>query len=92
MAGFLKVISAIYLIIVWLFVAVAAMLPSIGGAAGIAHGLSFILAILSGIVLSIPAAALYAFAQVVEDVRSTRNHLAAMRRYYEPGAPQQDWQ
>jgi hypothetical protein len=86
-AGFLKVISAIYLILLWAFIAIAIAagadntLPSAGKA-----GATLLITVI-GVLSSIPAVALYAFGQVVEDIRSARNHLHAMRRYYEPQAP-----
>jgi hypothetical protein len=56
-------------------------------AAGTAHVIAFMIAV----GLSIPAVALFAFGQVVGDVRIMRNHariqsdhLQAMRAYYEP--------
>ena len=39
------------------------------------------------VVLSIPAVALFAFGQVVGDVRAMRQHLRVMRNYYEPDHP-----
>lgn len=46
-------------------------------------GATFLL-FLGAVLLSIPAIALYAFGQVVGDVRIMAGHLAAMRKYYEP--------
>jgi hypothetical protein len=86
-AEFLKVISVVYLIIVWIAVALFFFVPVPGDAYAVA---AKVLSIVGGISLSIPAAAMFAFAQVVEDVRAIRahmtaqtDHLKAMRRYYE---------
>jgi len=78
MASFLKFISGLYLVIVWLAFAIVA-----AGSNGQTQIFGLV-ALLSAIGASIPAAALYAFGQVVEDVRQSRDHLAAMRKYYEP--------
>ena len=90
MAIFLKIVSGTYLALVW-----AAFVSTFAGAhlgppslePTTVHLLGFLIAL----VLSIPAAALFGFAQIVGDVRIMRNsalvhtnHLAAMRRYYEP--------
>ena len=94
MAVFLKIVSGVYLAFIWLAFALAASRPtplsaSVGTDAG--HLLTFLIAI----VLSIPAAVLFAFGQIVGDVRIMRNHsrmqsdhLRAMRSYYEPGQHQ----
>jgi hypothetical protein len=85
MAAFLKIVSGVYLIFVWLafsltLKAPVPLAPGLGGAEPI-------IAFLIAIGLSIPAVALFAFGQVVGDVRVMRNntklqsdHLAAMRR------------
>jgi hypothetical protein len=79
-AIFLKVVSGIYFILIWLVAVVALMTPL--------EGLSVwhkpIIVIIAA-TLTLPAAALYAFGTVVGDTRRIRNHLAAIRRYYEPG-------
>ena len=80
MALFLKVVSALYLIVVWSTFAGTLQIPIVPSAGPLEPILLFILAV----AFSIPAVALFAFGQVVGDVRATRNHLAAMRRYYEP--------
>jgi hypothetical protein len=87
MANFLKVVSGLYLLLVWIgFVATVALAPAPNVYSG---PLAFLIALGA----SIPAAVLFAFAQIVEDVRSMRNnlrlqsdHLKAMRNYYEPQA------
>ena len=87
MANFLKIVSGVYLLVVWVgFVAVVTLAPAPDVYSG---PLAFLIALGA----SIPAAALFAFAQIVEDVRSMRNnlrlqsdHLRAMRNYYEPQA------
>jgi hypothetical protein len=90
MAIFLKIVSGVYLAFVWLvfFMTLSAPTPlnASYGSAG-ANVIVFMIAI----GLSIPAVALFAFGQVVGDVRVMRNnarlqsyHLKAMRAYYEP--------
>jgi len=87
MANFLKIVSGLYLLLVWVgFVATVALAPA-------PEVYSGPLALLIALGASIPAAVLFAFAQIVEDVRSMRNnlrlqsdHLKAMRNYYEPQA------
>lgn len=84
MATFLRIISVIYLLVVWV---------TFGGAmhAQETSGLTSILLFIGAVSLTIPAAVLYAFGQVVDDISAMRHnsrvqceHLAAMRRYYEP--------
>jgi hypothetical protein len=87
MANFLKIVSGLYLLLVWVgFVAAVVLAPAPDAYSGP-------LALLIALGASIPAAVLFAFAQIVEDVRSMRNnlrlqsdHLRAMRNYYEPQA------
>lgn len=55
-----------------------APLPSLGAET------SKVISVVVGLVATVPAAGLFAFAQLVEDARAIRGHLAAMRRYYEP--------
>lgn len=84
MAAFLKIVSGIYLVFVWLvfLVAISVQMPrSLGGE--LVNVYLFFIAI----TLSIPAVALFAFGQVVGDVRAMRHHLKAMRQYYEPAGP-----
>lgn len=90
MALFLKIVSGVYLAFVWLafFLALSAPTPL---NASLGSGLANIVAFLIAVGLSIPAVALFAFGQVVGDVRIMRNnarlqseHLQAMRAYYEP--------
>src|ERR1700710_1616725 len=89
MAGFLKVVSGVYLAFVWLvfFMMLKTPLPVNSSLGSDAPVFAFLVAI----GLSIPAVALFAFGQVVGDVRVMRNntklqseHLKAMRAYYEP--------
>lgn len=84
MATFLRIVSILYLLIVWL---------TFGGAihSQATSGLSSILLFLGAVSLTIPAAVLYAFGQVVDDISAIRHNsklqadsLIAMRRYYEP--------
>jgi hypothetical protein len=87
MAIFLKIVSGVYLTFVWLvfFITMNAPLPPVLGLGGP------IIVFLFTVLLSIPAVALFAFGQIVGDIRVMR-HLAkrqaddlqAMRRYYEP--------
>jgi hypothetical protein len=84
MTRFLKIISGLYLVLVWFaFVLVI----SVGDARTPAE---MVAAVFAAVSLSIPSAVLFAFAQILEDVRSMRNnlrlqshHLEAMRAYYE---------
>jgi hypothetical protein len=90
MAIFLKLVSGVYLAFVWLafFMTLSVPTPlntSLGS--GSANVITFMIAI----GLSIPAVALFAFGQVVGDIRVMRNysrlqseHLRSMRAYYEP--------
>jgi hypothetical protein len=90
MAAFLKIVSGLYLVIVWLaFAGVTSTTTPLNASVG-SDGVK-ILAFLCAVGLSIPAAVLFGFAQIVGDIRIMRNnarlqgeHLAAMRRYYEP--------
>jgi Na+/melibiose symporter-like transporter len=84
MISFLKIISGLYLVLVWF---AFALVIAVVDARTPAEMLAAVFAVVS---LSIPSAALFAFAQVMEDVRSMRNnlrlqshHLEAMRAYYE---------
>lgn len=81
MASFLKFVSTLYLLVVWGSVAIMflAPLPSVGA------DTSKVIAVVLGLFATVPAAALFAFAQLVDDTRFIRMHLAAMHRYYEPG-------
>jgi hypothetical protein len=91
MAAFLKIVSGIYLAFVWFVAFIAISVPppvaaSIGSGNAVA-----VITILIAVGLSIPAVALFAFGQVVGDVRVIRNnarlqsdHLRAVRSYYEP--------
>ena len=93
MALFLKIVSGVYLFFVWLTFALVAGGPSLGLHLNPSVGEAAVktIAFFMAIGLSIPAVALFGFAQIVGDVRIMRNnarlqsdHLAAMRRYYEP--------
>jgi hypothetical protein len=95
MAAFLKVVSGVYLVVVWLtFAGVISTPTPLTGPLG-SDAMVKIFAFMIAIGLSIPAVALFAFGQVVGDVRIMRNnarlqseHLQAMRAYYEPMAGQ----
>jgi hypothetical protein len=92
MAAFLKIVSGVYLVCVWLPVLAfftGLHTPSLDASLG-NTGVK-LLGFLIAVVLSIPAVAMFGFAQIISNVRSMRNsiriqgdHLAAMRRYYEP--------
>jgi hypothetical protein len=92
MATFLKTISGIYLAFVWLFFLIMLTIwPTPFAAASMGSGADKFMAFAIAFVVSIPAVALFAFGQVVGDVRIMRNnaqlqsgHLRAMRAYYEP--------
>ena len=84
MARFLKIISGLYLVLVWF---AFALVISVADARTPAEMLAAVFAAVS---LSIPSAVLLAFAQILEDVRSVRNnlrlqshHLEAIRNHYE---------
>jgi hypothetical protein len=84
MARFLKIISGLYLVLVWF---AFALVISVADARTPAEMLAAVFAAVS---LSIPSAVLFAFAQILEDVRSMRNNLRlqsrlleAMLAYYE---------
>lgn len=81
MSVFLKVVAGLYLLVIWLVLAVPFPPDNIVGATG-----ARAIIILIAVTLSLPAVVIYAFGQVVSDVRQMREHLKAMRRYYEPAA------
>ncbi|KRR07682.1 hypothetical protein [Bradyrhizobium valentinum] len=90
MAIFLKIVSGVYLAFVWLVLFLTLSVPTPLNASVASAGASVIVFMIA-IGLSIPAVALFAFGQVVGDVRILRNnarlqseHLKAMRAYYEP--------
>jgi ABC-type proline/glycine betaine transport system permease subunit len=90
MAVFLKLVSALYLIFVWAVFAVAVSKP-FPLASSVGNETTNVITLFIAIGLSIPAVALFGFAQIVGDVRMIRNqarmqseHLRAMRAYYEP--------
>lgn len=93
MAAFLKIVSGVYLAFIWLafFLMVSMPSPLATISAPLGPNGSSIIAFIIAIGLSIPAVAMFAFGQVVGDVRIMRNnarmqsdHLRAMRPYYEP--------
>ncbi len=81
MALFLKIVSGIYFALIWLFAAFALAMPTSELGLSIWHKPAIVIVAAT---LTLPAAALYAFGQVVGDVRKVRQHLAAMRHYYDP--------
>ena len=89
MAIFLKIVSGFYLLIIWLvFIgAVRTPAPPTVGSDLLFHIIAFLIAVC----LSIPAVVLFAFGQMVGELRTIRHysrlqaeHLKAMRTYYEP--------
>lgn len=91
MAAFLKIVSGIYLAFVWFVAFIAISVPPPVAASVGSSNLVTVITVLTAVGLSIPAVALFAFGQVVGDVRIMRNnarlqteHLRAMRSYYEP--------
>jgi len=91
MAAFLKIVSGVYLAFVWFVAFIAISVPPPVAASVGSSNLAAVITILIGVGLSIPAVALFAFGQVVGDVRIIRNNarlqsdrLQAMRSYYEP--------
>ncbi|WP_108522748.1 hypothetical protein [Bradyrhizobium algeriense] len=90
MAIFLKIVSGVYLAFVWLVLFLTLSVPTPLNVSVASAGASVIVFMIA-IGLSIPAVALFAFGQVVGDVRIMRNnarlqseHLKAMWAYYEP--------
>nr|AWL91249.1 hypothetical protein CIT37_02230 [Bradyrhizobium ottawaense] len=89
MATFLKVVSGVYLFVVWLVFVGALRTPA---PPTIGSDLLFHLGVfLAAVCFSIPAVILFAFGQMVGELRSIRHysrqqaeHLKAMRAYYEP--------
>jgi hypothetical protein len=76
MALFLKIVSGLYLALVWFaFATVVKNLPPSPMFGGAEHVLGFLICV----ALSIPAVALFAFGQVVGDVRAIRKDIHAMR-------------
>lgn len=82
MAGFLRIIAGVCLLTVWLiFAIIFTHTPS---------GLSVIEALVVAVLISIPSIIMYAFCQVVDDVRDMRDnireakwHLSIIRNYYD---------
>lgn len=74
MAAFLKIVSGIYLAFVWLVAFLAISVPPPVAASVGSSNLVAVITILSAVGLSIPAVALFAFGQVVGDVRIMRNN------------------
>lgn len=81
MAIFLKVVSGLYFLFVWLIAFLILMTPIDQLGLSVWHTPA---TVMIAVTLSLPAAALYAFGTLVGDTRKIRNHLAAMRSYYEP--------
>lgn len=91
MATFLKIVSTIYLVVLWLPFALTVTGVRMDVAGTKIDGAVLVLAFIVCLALTIPAVALFAFAQIVEDVRALRRyqhlslkHLEVMRSYYEP--------
>ena len=87
MARFLKIISGLHLVLVWFAFALVISVADARTAA------EMFVAVFAAVSLSIPSAVLFAFAQILEDVRSVRNnsrlqshHLEAIRNHYEAPA------
>ena len=77
MARFLKIISGLYLVLVWFALV---LVISVGDAHTPAETFAAVFAAVS---LSIPSAVLFALAQFLEDVRSIRNNLRLQRHHLE---------
>ena len=89
MGIFLQIVSAIYLVLVWLAAIMtlrdpAPLASTVGDAAGV-------FTVMIAVLLSIPAAILFGFGQIVSDIRVIRHltrtqaeDLRAVRRYSEP--------
>ncbi|OPF92339.1 hypothetical protein I8G32_04409 [Rhodopseudomonas palustris] len=72
MAVFLKIVSGAYLILVWLSFFIGLQAP-LSRELQMAPGGATILLFLIAVLLSIPGVALFAFGQLVGDVRAIRN-------------------
>jgi TRAP-type C4-dicarboxylate transport system permease small subunit len=77
MARFLKIISGLYLVLVWFALV---LVISVGDAHTPAETFAAVFAAVS---LSIPSAVLFALAQFLEDVRSMRKNLHLQSRHLE---------
>jgi ABC-type anion transport system duplicated permease subunit len=84
MASFLRVVAGVCLLTVWLIFA-GILIQSASGRLAIE-------ALVAAVLISIPSVILYAFCQVVEDVRDMRDnireakwHLEVIRKYYDLG-------
>jgi len=85
MALFLKYVAGACLVVTWCVAGLVAAGALISPQPDTQGGTFWLYFIATCIGLSLPAAILFAFAAIVEDVSEMKNHLAAMRRYYEPG-------
>jgi K+-transporting ATPase A subunit len=83
MATFLRVIAFIYLAAIWLTFFTAVSIATSTNPNPLLSTLFFLIAIL----LSVPAAILYAFGQLVSYARRTAEHLAVMRSLFEQRGP-----
>ncbi|NEV79804.1 hypothetical protein DYI24_22480 [Rhodopseudomonas sp. BR0C11] len=72
MAAFLKIVSSAYLVLVWLSFFIGLQAP-LSRELQIPVGGATILLFLIAVLLSIPGVALFAFGQLVGDVRAIRN-------------------
>jgi hypothetical protein len=84
MASLLKAAAILYLIMLWGLFTIAMIGTSMQPVQIGTVRADAVLLFVACVVGTIPAAVLYAFGSMVEDVRSMRDHLAAMRAYYEP--------
>ena len=84
MGLFLKIVSVVYLALVWSGFVMALRMPTPTPLTGYGDEAFKVLLFLGAIGLSLPAAVLFGFGQIVADVRNIRRDIGAMRRYYEP--------
>jgi hypothetical protein len=84
MAGFLKIVAGICLAVTWVVCGIIAAGALLSSHPSAQDGTFWIYLMVTCVGLSLPAAILFAFAAIVDDVSEMKAHLAAMRRYYEP--------
>lgn len=87
MSLFLKYVAGACLIVTWCVSALIAAGSIISPQPDTQGGTFWLYFIVTCVGLSLPSAILFAFAAIVEDVSEMKEHLAAMRRYYEPERP-----
>jgi hypothetical protein len=69
----LRVLAVVYLVLIWLAVALTIAQPGLGIAVPFPYAYSGWQLIFVGILLSVPGLTLFAFGQITDDVRAIRN-------------------